>query len=97
MATDEEMEADSEKTRRRSAEARNGGQRTKVQGKRRRFAGSFLLFLSFFLSSVRAGVPRSVDRTAGVVSLRWHSGKVLPRTFFFSSCSAANLWCELYY
>ena len=49
MAPDEEVEADAEKTRwrRRSAEARNGGQRSKARG-----AGFLVLFFSFLCASV---------------------------------------------
>jgi len=65
MATDEEVEADAEKTRRRRRRAAAGGggsqRRPTDQGARQEapvFAGSFLLFLSFFCACGRASIGR---------------------------------------
>jgi hypothetical protein len=106
MAPDEEVEADAEMTlwrrrrktrlRRRSAEARNGGARQEAP-------------VCWFFSSV-SSVRACLDRTAGIVSLRWHSGLrstlafcyVFPRKVFApyillaGQHSAENFWCELY-
>ena len=49
------------------------------QGKRSRFPGSFLLFLV---------CERGLDRTAGIVSLRWHSGAPSP----FATCFREKCW-----